>query len=65
MTERRTASVGLYATAFGLMLAAGAVLVAAAIGSLTSFALMWLSSGLSAAAILVAAASVLLPRRRE
>ena len=61
MIERRRLAV--YATAFVLMLAAGFVLVVAGKGFLTSTRLMWTSIALSAAAILAAAVSVLLPRR--
>ena len=55
--------VGLYAAAFVLMLAGGAALAAAALGSLTSLRLLWISAGCSAAAIAVAVASVLASRR--
>ncbi len=61
MIERRRLAV--YAAAFLLMLAAGGVLVVAGRGFLTSFGLLWTSIGLSVAAILAAAVSVVLPRR--
>lgn len=68
MTEaparRGRGRVGLYALAFALMLAAGAALVASARGFLESTRLLWLSTGLSVAAIAIAVLGVLLPRRR-
>lgn len=57
-------SVGVYAVAFGLMLAAGALLVAASLGQLRSTRLVWASAGLAAGAIAAAVLSLLLPRRR-
>jgi hypothetical protein len=54
----------LYAVAFGLMLAAGAALVASARGFLADTGLLWWSAGLSVAAIAVAIAAILW-RRRE
>lgn len=56
--------VSLYAVAFVLMLAAGAVFVAASLGRLESLGLLRVSAWLSGAAIVVAVASVLVPRRR-
>lgn len=56
--------VGLYAAAFALLVAAGAVFASATFGQLESLRLLWTSAWLSAAAILLALASVLLPRRR-
>ena len=53
----------LYAAAFTLMLAAGAVLVIASLGRLESLRLLRVSAWLSVAAIVVAVASVALPRR--
>lgn len=53
----------LYAVAFGLLLAAGATVTVATLGSLNSLRLLWLSAGLSVAAIVVAVVSVMLPRR--
>ena len=55
---------GLYALAFFLMMAAGAVLLIEVRGFLASTRLLWTSTGLSAAAILVALASVLLRSRK-
>lgn len=57
-------SMGLYAAAFGLMVAGGLLLVAASLGQLRSTRLLWVSAWLSVAAIVVAALSLLLPRRR-
>ena len=57
------ASLLVYAVAFALLLVAGGVLVVGARGFLDSFALLWTSIACSAAAILAAVASVLLPRR--
>ena len=54
----------LYAVAFFLMLAAAAVLAVAARSFLNDRSALWFSIGLSAGAIVVAVASVLLPRRR-
>jgi hypothetical protein len=54
----------LYAVAFGLVVAAGATLVASARGFLESTELLWVSSGLSTVAIVLAVAGVLLPRQR-
>jgi branched-subunit amino acid permease len=55
--------VSLYAAAFVLLVGAGAALVASAVGFLASTRLLWVSTGLSAAAIGVAVLGVLLPRR--
>jgi len=55
--------VSLYALAFALLLGAGAAMGASAIGLLESTRLLWTSTILSSAAILVAVLSVLLPRR--
>lgn len=56
--------VSLYAAAFALMLVGGAFLVASALGRLGSIRLLWVSAWFSVAAIVVAVASVLLPRRQ-
>jgi hypothetical protein len=56
--------VGLYAIAFALMLAAGGLFVVASLGKLESLRLLRVSAGFSVAAIAVAIASVLAPRRR-
>jgi hypothetical protein len=55
--------VSLYAVAFGLMGAAGIILVVASLGSLNSIGLLWVSAGFSAAALVAAVASVAVPRR--
>jgi hypothetical protein len=51
---------GLYALAFGLMLAAGAALAVAAGGFLENTQLLWISVGLSIGAIVVAVLTVVL-----
>ena len=56
-------SVGLYAVAFGLVVAAGAALGASAIGFLESTKLLWVSTGLSVVAIATAVLAVVLSRR--
>ena len=66
MTEQQPKVRGwvtLYAVAFVLLVGAGAALVASAVGFLASTRLLWVSTGLSAAAIGVAVLGVLLPRR--
>ncbi|MGH2528088.1 MAG: hypothetical protein ACRDH0_01910 [Actinomycetota bacterium] len=55
--------VGLYAAAFVLMLMAAAILLIAALGSLSSIRLLWASVAFSFAALVAAAASVVAPRR--
>jgi hypothetical protein len=57
-------SLTLYVIAFLLMLAAGAALVASAKGLLESTRLLWASTGLSAAAIVVAIVGLFVPHRR-
>jgi hypothetical protein len=57
-------SFALYVVAFLLMLAAGGALVASAKGLLESTRLLWVSTGLSTAAIVVALAGLIIPRRR-
>jgi hypothetical protein len=54
----------LYALAFLLMVAAGATLIVAIRRFLESTQPLWISIGLSGAAIVVSVLSVLLPRRR-
>jgi hypothetical protein len=56
----------LYAAAFGLMIAAGALLAVAALDKLSddSLGLLRISWWLSGAAIALAVASLVLPRRR-
>ena len=54
----RNARVALYIAGFLLMAAAGFALVLSARGFLASTRLLWLSTGLSAGAIVAAAASV-------
>jgi hypothetical protein len=61
--EHRRGWVSLYAGAFALMLAAGAVLVVTSLGSLQSTRLLWVSAGLSITAIVVSVASLVVPRR--
>jgi hypothetical protein len=53
-----------YAIAFVLMAVAGGLLVASFLGRLESIRLLWASAGMSVAAIVVAAVSVIAPRRR-
>lgn len=55
--------VGLYAAAFVLMLMAAAILVIAALGSLSSIRLLWASAACSIGAMVAAAAGVVAPRR--
>ena len=55
--------VSLYAAAFVLMLLAGALLMIAALGSLSSIRLLWASAAFSVAAMVVAVAGVVAPRR--
>jgi hypothetical protein len=57
-------SVGLYAVAFVLMLAAAGALGIAARTFLSDRWPLWLSAGLSAAAIVIAVLALVLPRRR-
>lgn len=54
----------LYVVAFILMLAAGASLVGSAKGLLESTRLLWISTGLSVAAIVAAVVGLFVPRRR-
>jgi hypothetical protein len=63
--ERRPrGSFAFYVVAFVLMLVAGLSLVMSAKGLLESTRLLWVSSGFSAAAILVAVVGLVVPRRR-
>ena len=55
----------LYVVAFLLMAAAGFALAVAARGFLASTRLLWFSAGMSAAAIVAAAASVVWPAARR
>jgi hypothetical protein len=55
--------VSLYAVAFGLLLAAGAVFAFATFGQLESLGLLRVSAWLSGAAIVAALVSVAAPRR--
>jgi hypothetical protein len=55
--------VSLYAVAFGLVLGAAVALVASSLGSLRSIGLLWVSALLSLSAIVLAVASLLVPRR--
>jgi hypothetical protein len=61
--ERRRGWVSLYTAAFVLMLVAAVALMASSLGSLRSIGLLWVSSAFSVAAIAVAVASTLVPRR--
>jgi hypothetical protein len=61
--RRRRGWVSLYAAAFVLMLVAALVLMASSLGSLRSIGLLWISSAFSVAAITLAVASTLVPRR--
>jgi hypothetical protein len=63
-TRRPRGWVSLYALAFLLMLAAGGTLILAIRRFLESTQPLWVSIGLSGAAIVVSVLSVLLPRRR-
>jgi hypothetical protein len=56
--------VRVYAIAFVLLAVAGGLFVASFLGRLESIRLLWASAGVSVAAIVVAAVSVLAPRRR-
>jgi hypothetical protein len=67
--EKRSAGrphgwVSLYAVAFGLVIASGVFVVIAARDFLATLTSLWISIALSAAAIVVAALAVALPRRR-
>lgn len=55
--------IALYAAAFVLMLLAGALLMIAALGSLSSIRLLWASAAFSVAAMVAAVAGVVAPRR--
>lgn len=58
-------SLGMYAVAFLLLLAAGAALGAAVLDELQETRLLWASVGLSYAAVVLALLSVLMPGRSE
>jgi hypothetical protein len=62
-SRARRGRTGLYALAFVLMLGAGAAIAAASLESLESTRLLWISMGLSYAAIVVALLALLVPRR--
>jgi hypothetical protein len=63
--ERRPrGSFALYIVAFVLMLASGASLLLSAKGLLESTRLLWVSTGFSVAAIVVAVVGLVAPRRR-
>ena len=55
--------VSLYAVAFALLVGAGVAITLAAVSLLESTGLLWVSTTLSAAAIVLAIVAVLLPRR--
>lgn len=56
-------SLWLYGAAFALLLVAGGFLAAAGLGELQDTRLLWISSWLSAGAIVLALLGLLLPRR--
>jgi predicted MFS family arabinose efflux permease len=56
-------SLGLYAAAFLLLLTAGACIGAAVLDELQETRLLWVSAGLSYAAVVLALLSLLLPSR--
>lgn len=56
--------ISLYLVAFALLVASGVALAASVRGFLESIGLLWTSIGLSLAALVIAVASVVLPRRR-
>jgi hypothetical protein len=63
--ERRPrGSFAFYIVAFVLMLVSGASLVMSAKGLLESTRLLWVSTGFSVAAIVVAVVGLVIPRRR-
>jgi hypothetical protein len=61
--RRRRGWVSLYAVSFVLLVSAAGAIGASSLGSLRSFALLWMSICLSVGAIAVAVVAVLLPRR--
>jgi hypothetical protein len=61
----RNARLVLYVVGFVLMAVAGFTLAVSARGFLASTRLLWLSAGMSAAAIVAAVASVLWPARER
>ena len=63
-TRSTRGSFALYVIAFVLMVAAAVALVASAKGLLESTRLLWVSTGLSAGAIVVALLWLFVPRRR-
>ena len=63
MTHRPRGWMSLYVVAFALLLASGAVLLVSARGFLESIQLLWVSIGLSAAAIVTAALGLFLPKK--
>ena len=63
MTERPRGSFLLYAVAFGLLVAAGALLGVAVVTFLESLSVLWASTALSSLATAAAIAAVVVPRR--
>ena len=63
-SQRPRGLVSLYAVAFVLMLCAGGALALAVRSFLSDLWPLWLSAGLSAAAVVVAVLGLVLPRRR-
>jgi hypothetical protein len=62
-TEHGRASLTLFAFGLVLMLVAGAILAIGTVGHLNSIRLLWVSAGLSLAAIAFALASLVVPWR--
>ena len=63
MTELPRGSFLLYAVAFGLLVAAGALLGVAVVTFLESLPVLWASTALSGLAIAAAIAAIVVPRR--
>lgn len=64
MSDRSRGSFLLYAIAFGLFVAAAAVLAIAATSFLESLPVLWTSVALSGLAVVTAIAGLFVPRRR-
>lgn len=63
VAKKQRGWVSLYAIAFGLLVVAVLVFAVTTIGSLQSTRPLWVSAAFSVAALVVAVASVLVPRR--
>lgn len=61
----RPVSIAIYSLAFLAMLGGGVAIVLASLGSLQSTRVLWLSAGLSYAAVVLALMSLLLPPAPE